>query len=182
MPEIATIMAVVGTAASVGGTIVQAGAYRKQGISDQAAANYEAAQLDLLANEEYAAAQRESLEVGRQTDILQGRGRAVAAASGAGASDVTVRNIQAEVQNQGDYRQNLAMYGGAQRRLGLRAQAEATRMAGRASLQGSKLSAFGTILGGFGNSATNAASFFQSYGGGNAAAVAGAGNTPGAMI
>lgn len=172
-----TGIAAAGTVAQVAGSVVQGRATRKAGEAAQDAANYEAQQLDASAREEVAAGQREGFEIGRQTDILGSRQRAVAAASGAGADDASVTDAMADVQREGSYRRNLALYGAIQRGRGLRAQAEATRRSGRASLQGSRLAAAGTIIGGLGSAASNASSFFMQYGAGRPAGAAGAGGS-----
>lgn len=161
-----TGLAVAGTVAQVAGSVVQGRAQRRAGIAAQEAANYEADQLDDAAGEELAAGQREGFEIDRQTDLLGSRQQAVAAASGAGATDPNVTDAMADVEREGGYRRNIALYGAIQRGRGLRAQAEATRRSGQAARTGSRYAAAGTILGGIGSAAANASSFYFQYGAG----------------
>lgn len=164
MAHLAAAVAIAGTVATIAGTVIQGRAIKKQGAASNDAALYEAAQLERTSKEEYAAGQREGMEIDRQTGILQGEMRSKAAASGAGASDDTVVRLASEVARQGGYRRDLAIYGAIERAKGLRAQAVATRKAGVASLQGSRLGAAGTVIAGLGSAAYNAASFFQQFG------------------
>ena len=157
-------MAVVGTGVNLVGRFVQAKAQREAGVESRQAADYEAGQLERMAGEELAAGQREGLEVTRQQELLVSRGRAVAAASGAGASDPTVIDVLSDVEREGSYRAGLARYGGAQRAQGLLAQAHATRLSGKASERGALLASRGTIIGGLGEAFSNAGSFFLQYG------------------
>lgn len=172
---IAAVTAVVGTVATVAGTVVQGRAQREAGEQEQAAANYEADQLERSAKEELAAGQREGMEIGRQTGLARSRQRALAAASGAGAGDVSVQMLEADLQRQGNYRRDLAIYGGIERAKGQVAQATARRKAGRAALTGSRMAAAGTIISGLGSAANTASSFFLNYGAGRPTSTAAAG-------
>lgn len=161
-----TGLAAAGTVASVAGSLIQGRATRRAGVAARDAADYEASQLDAAAGEEVAAGQREGFEIERQTGLLGSRQQAVAAASGAGGTDPNVVDAMADVQREGGYRRNLAIYGAIQRGRGLRAQAEATRRSGQASLAGSRLAAAGTIIGGLGSAAAQQSSFYFQYGAG----------------
>lgn len=159
---IPAILAIVGTAAQVAGTATSAIASLKAGKAQQEAANIEAAQLEEFGKEEYASGQRESMEIGRQTKLLESRGRAVAAASGAGGSGLDT--LAADVAQAGNYRRDIALYVGYQRRRGLFSQADVTRKAGRAALTASRMTAAGTLLEGVGSAAYNAYDYFGTYG------------------
>lgn len=157
-------MAIAATAAQLGGTVISTVAGLRAGKTEQAAANMEADQLEMLAKEEYAAGQREALEVDRQTKQVLGRGRAIEAASGAGGQQTD--NLFADVAIAGNYRRDIAMYVADQRRRGLISQAEVTRKAGRAALVASRMTAAGNLINGFGNAAMGIADWYQTYGGG----------------
>lgn len=161
-----TGLAVAGTVAQVAGSVVQGVATRRAGRAAQAGAEIEAQQLEAAAGEEVAAGQREGFEIDRQTDLLGSRQQAVAAASGAGGADPSITDAMSDVQREGSYRRNLALYGSIQRGRGLRAQAEATRRSGVAANQGSRLAAAGTIIGGIGSAAAAQSSFYFQYGAG----------------
>lgn len=169
MSTIAAGAAVAGTVASVAGSVIQGRAQRRAGEAAQDAANYEARQLDASAGEEVAAGQREGFEIDRQTDLLGSRQQAVAAASGAGGDDPSITDAMSDVQREGSYRRNLALYGAIQRGRGLRGQAEATRRSGQAARAGSRLAAAGTIIGGIGSAAAQQSSFYFQYGAGRPA-------------
>ncbi len=163
---ISAIASVAGTATTIVGSVMQARAQKQAGAAAQAAANYEASQLDMSAKEEVAAGQRESIETRRQKDLLLSRARAVAAAGTGSASDVSTVDALADIEREGTYRSSLAMYGGIQRAKGTRAQAEATRRSGQAAATGALMAARGTIIGGIGSAFNQASSFFLNYGGG----------------
>ena len=153
----------IGTAMSAIGTVVEGVATVRGGRAAAAEAEIEAKQLDASGREELAAGQREGFELDRETALLQSKQQSLAAASGGGAADPTVLDAMDDVQREGKYRRNLAIYGATQRSRGLHAQAGATRRTGQAALQGSKFAAAGTILGGLGRAASNAGTFAAQY-------------------
>lgn len=85
------------------GTGVTAGSYRKAGRAAKSAADFEAAQLVQRAGEARAISQRQAEESRLESVLLQSRALAVAAASGAGASDPSVVNAIARLAGRGDY-------------------------------------------------------------------------------
>lgn len=128
--NIADIMSSKGL--SMGGTILGAAgqfaagsAAASAGASQQAADEFQAAQLRQNANTAEGVGQLQAIEAKRQTDLLNSRALAVAAASGAGASDPTVINLIAKNASEGAYRQQVALYGGEDkaRLMGLQADA-----------------------------------------------------------
>ena len=138
---IATIATLVGTAVSAVGTIAA-------GKADKASADYEAAQLDINAKEEMAAAQREGEEYRRKKELALSSLQARAAGSGFSATDPTALALADEISKYGTLQEQMAMYGGKSRRAGLEAQAAGRRMSGRAARTGSYYKAGATILGG----------------------------------
>ena len=142
------IAGLVGSGVSAVGTIAA-------GNQAQAAAEFEAAQLDAAAAEEKAAAGREAAQKRKERDFVMSRQQAVAAESNLGALDETVLDLAGDVAQEGEYQARMSQYGGDQRASGRRAQAQAARMSGKAAKTGSYLSAAGTIMGGIGSFASD---------------------------
>src|SRR5688500_14541588 len=109
----------IGAAMSTIGTIVEGAATVRAGRAAAAEAEIEARQLDASGREELAAGQREGFELDRETALLQSKQQSLAAASGAGAADGSVLDAMGDVQREGRYRRNLAIYGSTQRSRGL---------------------------------------------------------------
>lgn len=109
----------------------------KQGQEQKEEANLIAQQRDLQAKEleqqaqqEVAAAQRRSMEQQRLSRIAQSRALALAASSGAGATDPTVVNIISDLAGEGAYRAGVEMYQGELNRRQKLSQADALRFEG----------------------------------------------------
>lgn len=148
MAELATIATIISTAATAAGTIVAAQGARAKGKAAQAAAEFEAQQLDIKAKEEQAAAQREAQEARRRKEAALSELQAKSAASGFSATDPTSLALADEIARYGTMQEQMAMYGGASRRAGLESQAFASRFEGRAARQAARYDAASTILGG----------------------------------
>lgn len=153
MAGLSTILGIVGGVVQAVGTIAA-------GQAERQAADYEAAQLDVRAKEEKAAAFREAEEVARRRRLVLSQVQSRAAASGLGPTDDTVLNIESEIAGYGAEQEGAARAVGVMRERGLKAQAAATRASGRAAATGSAFAAGGTILGSFVNA------FSQKYGDG----------------
>lgn len=138
---VAAIATVVGSAATAAGTIAAGNAGEEQG-------EYEAAQLDIKAKEEQAAAQQEAQQLRERKERALSSLTARSAASGFSATDPTALALSDEIERYGTLQEQLAQYGGKSRRAGLEAQATGSRISGKAAKKGSRLSAAGTILGG----------------------------------
>ena len=141
MATVATIATLAGTAVTAAGTIAA-------GKAQENAMRYEAQQLDMQAQEERAASQRDMLEHRREKKLALSRLQNLAAASGFSATDKTALDLTGDIAQYGTYKEQMALYGGASRSAGYRAQAEGRRMTGRAARVGSYFDAGGTILGG----------------------------------
>lgn len=126
---------------------------------------YQARQLEVKAAEERAAAQREAIEQGKETEYVISRQRAVAGVSGLGVLDDTVLQLVSDTAGAGKYRQLMTQYGGLSRAEGLRAEAAGKRMSGRAALIGSYFGAAGQAFSGFGTIMGSGTSLFGKYGG-----------------
>jgi hypothetical protein len=122
----------------------QYSAMRAAGKAQQRAAEYGATlaerradAMEMRAGEERATAQRSAMEQRRQGRLLESRARALAAASGGGATDPTVTNILGDIEYEADYRALTASYEGETMAHGLeyaavleRAGADGQRYAG----------------------------------------------------
>ena len=106
----------------------------QRGERDKAAAYYEAEQYRQQASAAQAFGQIESAEERRQSRLAISRMMAVAAASGAGASDPTVVNLIARQAGEGAYRSAVALYEGEERARTLRMSAEARKYEGDRAL------------------------------------------------
>lgn len=160
---IATVLSVAGGVANAVGTIVAGRAQMQAGRDAQAAANFEAQQLDMQAKEERAAAQQQALQLQRQKKLALSQLQARSAASGFSASDQTVQKLAGEIEGYGTLQQQLAMYGGESRARGIVGQADATRFEGAAKMRGARYAAAGTIIGGISSMADRFSSIADKY-------------------
>jgi len=115
------------------------------GIAQKNAADYQAQQQEAQGKEEFAASQRDAVAKRREAQLLQSRQQALAAASGANATDPTIVRLMTTTAGQGEYNAQTALYTGEQRKIGLFDAAKATRMSGNASLLGSFFEGAGTL-------------------------------------
>jgi hypothetical protein len=116
------------------------------GVAQKNAADYQAKQQEMQGNEDFAASQRDAEAKRRESKIVQSRQQALAAASGAGATDPTIVRLMTQTAGQGEYNAQTALYSGEQQKRGLYDAAKATRMSGNASLLGSFISGAGTLV------------------------------------
>lgn len=143
-------LALVGTIASVGGSIVSGLGQMQAGRAANASAKFQAAQLEQRVGQERAAAQRQAIEERRKAAFAISRGQAVAAASGGGATDPTVLDVTGGVAAQGEYNALSALFEGEERARGAQLQATATRMEGKQAKKAGMIGGLGTIAGGVG--------------------------------
>ena len=163
----------LGTLVSAFGSIfsgnAQSKAAKAAAKNTKNAAKFEAAQYNQAAGQERASSQRAAIEARRQGRLKQSRAVAVAAASGAGASDPTVMNIIADLAGEGEYNALTALYNGEESARGLEMKAKAAMFQGKsdASAYKSMSKAYKTngYLEGVGTMLSGSASFFEKYGG-----------------
>lgn len=141
------------------GTAISAQAQRQQAKAQEESADFEAAQMEKAANARRASAQRQALEEKRQGELKQSRALALAASSGASASDTGFTNLLADIAGESRYRQMVALYGGETAGQSLQEQAAFTRYSGRQIRKAGNLAAAATVLKG-------ASSMYGKYGGG----------------
>lgn len=135
MPYIAAGSAVVGAAGAI-----------KAGNDARDQAELAAQQMKEEADATQAAAQRQMIEDRRTANRLQSRALAVAAASGAGASDPTVALDIGRIQSEGEYRALSRLYSGDAEAQNLKRRAKATQAEGAAQQSASRWKAASTIL------------------------------------
>jgi hypothetical protein len=82
---------------------------------------YKAQELRQAANEAQAASQREAMDFSRNKNLLLSKARA---AAGSGASDTSVINTMAGIEQQGEFQKAMSLYGGENKSRGLKWEAE----------------------------------------------------------
>lgn len=137
-------LSAIGTAASIGGTILG-------GVSANQAAKQEAAMRERQAAVERADASRRAEEERRKTTLVMSRQKALAATSGAGTQNPTILDIMSETAQRGSYLARTEMYGGEDRARGQLDQAAAAKAKGRSQMTGSFFDAFGEGIEGASN-------------------------------
>lgn len=138
----------IGLIAGLAGTAVSAVGTIAAGNAQKASADYEAKQMEQKAAEALASSQREAVDREKQANLVISRQQAGAAASGLGATDPTILQLQSDTFQQGRLNRDMAVYTGESQRAGYLDQAAATRASGEAAKKGSYLAAGGTLLGG----------------------------------
>lgn len=129
------------------------------GASEKGAARSQALQLEQQAGQDRASAQRAAFDQRRTARYMQSRLQALAAASGAGATDPTIVNLSNQIDTQGEYGALTAMYEGESAARGEEFAAQVARKTGSAAQTASYLKAGSTLLSG-------ASSWYDKYGGG----------------
>lgn len=142
-----------GTAMSTFGAI-------RQGQAANAAAKFEAQQLEQRAKEQEAAGQAAALEERRRSQILQSRALAVAGASGGGALDPGVLNIISGLEGEGEQAFQSELFNARSRAGTLEAQAAGRRFEGKQAKSASLVNAVSTALSGVSDAAMAGANFF----------------------
>lgn len=186
MGGLTAVLPVVGAGLSLLGTIKQSKAQQSQAKEVQQqgretaknewiSAEYEARQAEYLAGQTRAASQRNAFEERRMAALLASRTLAVAAGSGAGASDANVVTTLNQIYMEGAYRSALAMYEGEEqarsyevsaqaRRLGGNSAASAALSEGNSSARALQRQSQSTLISGASSFATKYGDLFGSYG------------------
>lgn len=92
--------------------------------------DFAAAQYIQNAGQQVAASQRGAKEQNRQAELVASRARALAAASGAGASDVSVVNLIGRIKGEGAYNAQTVLYQGEEQARQMRMAAAAKKYQG----------------------------------------------------
>lgn len=138
--------ATMAIAATVASTVMSAAGSIMSGNAANKAAKFEAAQMTQQAGQERATSQRQAIEQRRQAGLASSKITANAAASGAGATDTTVLNLQGDTAATGEYNALSALYTGEEKARGMEMGATAKRYEGANAAQAGKMQAAGTIL------------------------------------
>jgi hypothetical protein len=123
------------------GSGFNAGAKIESGYQASAADNLAATGADVAGGQAMAAGTVAAQNMQRRTKLLQSRAQAVAAASGAGASDPTVTDIVANIAGEGAYRSMLDLYDGAEQQRAMNTKADALRYQGKSAVTAGYLNA-----------------------------------------
>ena len=139
-------LAQVGIGLQVGSKLAGGGIAMSEGRRAGEVADYRAGAMDQQATAERATAQRRRFETERETAKVQSTQRAVAAASGGGATSPTILDLMGDTAKRGAYLADLDTFAGEERAKGLETQAKITRMEGEAARKRGRNAFFGSIL------------------------------------
>lgn len=131
-----TILPIIGTAATVLGTI-------GSGYAQKQEAEFEAKQAERASAEERAAGVRASQDRREKTAFLLSEQKAKAASSGGGVTNPTILDIMGETAQEGDYLARSDVAAGENKARGLLDQAAASRYRGKAAFRGAILEGIG---------------------------------------
>lgn len=145
------------------GSIFSAAGQLMSGFSQYSIAKSQQIQLDQNANDAVGASQRQAFLDRLKTQAVQSRATAVAAASGAGATDPSVVNLQGEIGREGEYAALTDLYNGTAQAQQMRYQGAVTRYQGNQAVLASGIDALATLTGGSGGGGQ---SLFDKFGGG----------------
>jgi hypothetical protein len=169
MAGIGAILGLVGSVASAGIGIMGANAQAK---FMEAQAKNEQLQMNHMAGEERAAASRDAQAKDREASLLLSRQQAVAAASGAGATDPTVLELAGDVAREGSVQKRELMRVGLEKGQMLeykgKVGVQMAKAEGKMLKAGAIGNAIGGVLGGLGSFAGefSGSGAFAKYGGG----------------
>lgn len=138
---VAPLLAIVGTAVSAAGTVYGA-------VSGAAGARAEAQSMNIKAKQERAAGERQANERRREAALVQSRQRAVAAASGGGASDPSVLRLMSGVAERGELNAQTEMFNADSAATSLQNQAAALRANASQQMVAGLIGAGSTMLSG----------------------------------
>lgn len=127
--------------AGVAGSALSANAARNSGKLGQEAKEYEAQQYESRAIASVASAQRDMLNERKNKELIISRAQALAAFGGGGVNDPTVQNLIADIDNEGAYREAVALYRGEEEARKLNEAASLSRREGVIIMEGGKVQA-----------------------------------------
>lgn len=142
----ATTAGAIAAGTAVAGAALTAASTISAGNARKAESNYEAGQLKENAGQAQASGERAMLVQNRQTKLAESRAQAVAAASGGGALDPSVVDVEGNIAGEGAYRALSALYEGNSQATGMQNQAAATEFSGSQAQKASMISAGGGFL------------------------------------
>lgn len=136
------------TASLIGATVLSATGAATAGVAANNMAKSKAEQSEIAGREAVAASQRQAIQVRRQGNLVQSRAQAVAASSGAGASDPTVLDIMGGIGAQTEYNALSALYVGQSEARNRQAEANAARFEGKQAMVKGFMDAGASVLSG----------------------------------
>lgn len=159
----AALIGVLGLVASVGGSAMQSSAARKSGKDGQEAKEFEAKKYEAQGVQAIASAQRDMLNERRKKELVISRAQALAAFGGGGVNDPTVQNIIADIDNEGAYREAVALYQGEEESRKLNEAAYLSRKEGAIIREGGNALAKAHAIQGVSSAAQGASSLYSKY-------------------
>lgn len=157
-------MAIAGTAMAVGGQMSQAAATKRAGEQYAVNKEFEAAQMDVNANQALASSQRAMLSERERAALVASRALAVGGKSGGGLLDPTMAGILTDISGEGALRAGIALYEGEEKARQLRMGAAGARLEGQSGVaamdaraSGMRMQAYATLL-------SSGASMYGKYG------------------
>jgi hypothetical protein len=161
----AAIMSIASAAASAVGTVVagqasaaqaqaqaqgevaalqiQSQIAKQQGEAAKMSAELEAVQQERQAKEELAQGQQDANQARRQKELALSSLQARSAISGFTANDPTSLMLAGDIEEYGTLQEQMALYGGQSRRLGLESAAAGSRFSGQSAANAARLNAAG---------------------------------------
>ena len=127
-------------------TVVSTVSAIQQGNDARHQADAQALALRNQANADAAAAQRTAVNSRRQAQYAISRGQALAASSGAGATDPTVASVLGQIAGEGEYHALTSLYEGGTSSQNLNSQATAASSEGRAYQRAGYLKGISTLM------------------------------------
>ena len=149
----------VGVGIQAGGLLMGALGSSRAAKAARRAARKERALAEIQAQSVRASGQRQAFEEQRQAQLVESRALALAAASGAGASDPTAVKILSGIEAEGAYRAAVRMYESEE-------EARYLELSGKLRAGALNDQASATRFGGLVDLATGAGSLYARYGGG----------------
>lgn len=155
----ALALGIASVATTIGTTAIAVNSAKEQGEAQQQMLNFEASQLEEQAEEERAIATREVAEQRRQRDLVLSRARAAGASSGGGRDF----DLEAEIEEDAEYRRLTALYDGNVRARNARTSAGARRFEGAQSARAGSVNASAALVRGGSTIAGQAGSMYAKY-------------------
>ena len=155
---------------SASGKVDSGNAAASYGAQQQAAANYQAAQMRVNAGQAVASSQRVAEEQRRQGALVQSRAIALASSSGGGVTDPGIINLLARNAGEMAYASSVALYEGEDRARTLNENAKATEYSGAQALKAGLDRQKAAMTGAFGDLLKGGGSLYTAFGGGGAGA------------
>lgn len=142
MAGISAVMGVLGGVLSGVGSIYS-------GVQANAAAKFEAKQMKIKGDAEFAKSQRDAMQHRKEKELVLSRQRAIAASSGGGTGDPSIEAIMSKTEQAGEYNAMMDMYNGVTARNDLYRGAAVKKKEGKSALFGGFLNAGSTIFSSF---------------------------------